>query len=241
MGRRFFDPQSFSSGQAVRLGEDASHHIGRVLRMRPNDTVTLFNGEGGEWQATITEISKQAVTVIPEQFSADDRIPPWFVTVALPAIKGDRMDVAIQKATEMGARAFQLLDTEYSDVRLQGERLEKKLGHWQRVAISACEQCGMNRIPPVLAPISLAAAIEGATDQLKLYGHPQAQPLARACRNSTDRMVLFTGPEGGFSDAEYHMLEAAGAQAVTLGERVLRAETAPVAILAGLAALAGRD
>src|SRR5690606_10348238 len=126
MSRRFFDPQPFSVGVQADLGELASHHIGRVLRMRVDDEIDLFNGEGGEYRARIVAISKKAVTVLPRSFEQDDRIAPRAVTLALPLIKGERMDYAIQKATEMGVHAIQLLQCERSDVRLNQEREEKK-------------------------------------------------------------------------------------------------------------------
>lgn len=221
------------------LGEEASHHIGRVLRMGPGDGLTLFNGEGGEWSASVDAVSKRGVTVTIGEFSSPDRTPGRAMSVALPIIKGERMDVAIQKATELGAAGFQLLETERSDVRLNGDRLDKKLGHWQRVAISACEQCGMNRVPPLLPPITLDAFLSQSRSGLTLFGHPQAQPLADALRGDMGALWLVTGPEGGFSDQECQRLTDSGAQAVTLGERVLRAETAPLALLAAIQALPG--
>ena len=237
MSRRFFDPQPFSAGTSAILGPDASHHINRVLRMRPGDTLTVFNGEGGEWLARIDTLGKQGVGVSVEAFNAEDRTPPVAMSVALPAIKGERMDVAIQKATELGAAGFQLLETERGDVRLSGDRLEKKLGHWQRVAISACEQCGMNRVPPVLAPVSLNEFLSSPREGLTLYGQPQAASLADVLGEIPGALWLVTGPEGGFSDEECALLSTNDAKAVTLGERVLRAETAPLALLAAIQAL----
>ena len=152
MGRRFYDDQSFADNNEFVLGTEPSHHIARVLRMREGEALTVFNGRGGEWPATISAVHKQAVTISTGTQLTDNRTPDMAVTIALPAIKGERMDTAVQKATELGARRFQLLQTEHSDVRLSGDRLQKKLGHWQRVAISACEQCGMNLIPEKLKP-----------------------------------------------------------------------------------------
>ena len=237
MSRRFFDSQPFNTGTTATLGEDASHHIGKVLRMRAGDRITLFNGEGGEWAAQIETVSKHGVTVSIADFDPQDRTPPVAISVALPVIKGERMDVAIQKATELGAAGFQLIDTERGDVRLSGERLEKKLAHWQRVAISACEQCGMNRVPPILPPLPLTDFLAGPRDGLMLFGHPDAAPLAEALDKPVGALWLVTGPEGGFSDQECLALAESGALAVTLGERVLRAETAPLALLAASQAL----
>ena len=237
MSRRFFDAQSFAAGDIATLGEDASHHIARVLRMRAGDIVTLFNGEGGEWTGQIETVGKRGVTVLVSEFDPQDRTPPVAISIAMPIIKGERMDVAIQKATELGAAGFQLIDTERSDVRLSGDRLEKKLGHWQRVAISACEQCGMNRVPPVLAPMTLTDFLSQPRDGLTLFGQPAAQPLTEVLGQTMGAIWLVTGPEGGISAQECEALESSGALPVTLGERVLRAETAPLALLAAIQAL----
>jgi 16S rRNA (uracil1498-N3)-methyltransferase len=237
MSRRFFDPQPFTSGESAELGEDASHHIARVLRMRPADAITIFNGEGGEWSAVIDAVGKKSVMVNVGEYCAADRTPALPLHIALPVIKGERMDVAIQKATELGATSFQLLETARSDVRLGGDRLDKKLGHWQRVAISACEQCGMNRVPRISPPISLAEFLEVPRDGLTLFGQPAQAPLSQVLADRPANLWLVTGPEGGFSDEEVRLLTESGAQAVTLGERVLRAETAPLALLASVQAL----
>ena len=239
MSRRFHDRQPFSANVITDLGADASHHIGRVLRMRVGDEIVVFNGDGGEWSARIDAISKKAVSVLPLQFHEIDRCPAIQVTCLLPPIKGERMDYALQKATELGAARFQLLQTEHGDVRLSGERLEKKLGHWQRVVISACEQCGMNRVPEVLPPISFAEAIANTDASLKLIGQPGAPALSAERLHDIDSIALLTGPEGGFSDDELEQARAAGFQGFSLGERVLRAETAPVAVLGMLLGLAG--
>ncbi|MCK0536814.1 16S rRNA (uracil(1498)-N(3))-methyltransferase [Alcanivorax quisquiliarum] len=232
--RRFFDPQLFTKGQPATLGEDASHHISRVLRMKEGDQLQVFNGEGGAWQAQITALSRKAVTVLPASFDSENRLPPRPVTVALPLIKGERMDYALQKATELGAHQFQLLNTERTDVRLDGERLEKKLRHWQQVVISACEQCGMNLVPIVLAPQPLADWLPTADAGLKLIAHPGENPLpADACHGVAD-IILLTGPEGGFSEAEISAATEQGFVSFALGNRILRAETAPVALLAAL-------
>lgn len=239
MGRRFFDDQAFADDGEYVLGADASHHIARVLRMRDGDALTVFNGEGGEWPAAITGTRKQGVTVRTGAHVPDDRTPALHVTIALPAIKGERMDIALQKATELGARRFQLIDTEHADVRLPAERLAKKMGHWQRVVISACEQCGMNRIPDIAAPVSLGQALQASGD-LVLFGQPGARPLLQADLSGVEKATLITGPEGGFSETELSLLSNSAARGIALGERILRAETAPLALLAGLWALTGQ-
>ncbi|HBS15288.1 MAG TPA: 16S rRNA (uracil(1498)-N(3))-methyltransferase [Alcanivorax sp.] len=233
MSRRFFDPQRFQASRPAELGPHASHHIGKVLRMRPGDPLTLFNGEGGEWSATIEAVDKKAVTVLPDAFLDLDRAAPRPVTLGLPLIKGDRMDFAIQKAVEMGAAAIQVLESERTEVRLKGERESKKLDHWRQVAISACEQCGLNRPPVVDGVMPLKTFIDQAQG-LRLIAHPGERPLDAAAVRDATAITLLTGPEGGFSDDELAAAQEAGFLGFALGERVLRAETAPVALLASL-------
>jgi 16S rRNA (uracil1498-N3)-methyltransferase len=232
--RRFYDNQPFQLNVAVELSENTSHHISRVLRMRPDDELIVFNGEGGEWHSKIESISKRHVQVVPLQFIDIERTPSCSVRLALPLIKGERMDYALQKATELGATSFQLLNTEHTDVRLSGERLEKRMSHWQQVVISACEQCGMNRIPDVYAPINLDAYLQLPHQGLKLIAHPGEQPLAATALQSCSEIHLLTGPEGGFSDAELSQASSNDFQPFALGQRILRAETAASALLAAI-------
>jgi 16S rRNA (uracil1498-N3)-methyltransferase len=239
MSRRFFDDQDFQVGQQVELGQAASHHIGKVLRMAEGDAIVVFNGRGGEWQASIVAVSKKAVTVDVLFFREDNRTPPLSVTVALPMIKGDRMDYAIQKATEMGATRIVVLDTERCEVRLKGERADKKLTQWQAIAISACEQCGLNIPPSVSGVESLKTWLASELPHHKLIVHPGEKPFDPAVLHKGEALALLTGPEGGFSDEELKAAQQSGFTPFALGERVLRAETAPVALLAALWAWLG--
>lgn len=232
--RRFYDNQNFQLNVAVELSDNTSHHISRVLRMRPNDELVVFNGAGGEWHGKIESIGKRQVQIVPLYFIDIERTPSCPVHLALPLIKGERMDYALQKATELGAASFQLLNTEHTDVRLAGERLEKRMAHWQQVVISACEQCGMNRVPDVYAPINLAAYLQLSHQGLKLIAQPGEQPLAAAALQNCSEIHLLSGPEGGFSDAELSLASSSGFQPFALGQRILRAETAASALLAAI-------
>lgn len=237
--RRFFDDQTFHIGVEAELGSNASHHISKVLRMAEGDELVIFNGHGGEWQARLTAVGKKSVSVAPLVFVDDNRTPPLSVTVALPMIKGDRMDYAIQKATEMGAAKIVVLDTERCEVRLKGERADKKLGQWQAIAISACEQCGLN-IPPTVSGVeNLKSWLGSALPVRKLIAHPGEKAFDPALLTRGESLALLTGPEGGFSEEELAMAQEAGFTPFALGERVLRAETAPVALLAALWAWLG--
>lgn len=232
--RRFYDDQPFNIAQPAELGEDTSHHISRVLRMQPGDEIVLFNGQGGEWQARIDSIGKRHVCVVPLQHQPDDRTPSCKVHLALPLIKGDRMDYALQKATELGAASFQLLSTERTDVRLDGSRTEKRMQHWQQVVISACEQCGLNRIPVVHTPISLFGYLQEERDGNCLIAHPGEAAIGITALQQSGSIHLLTGPEGGFSPTEIETAQTRGFQPFALGQRVMRAETAPTALLAAI-------
>lgn len=232
--RRFYDDQPFNIARPTELSEDTSHHISRVLRMQPGDEIVLFNGQGGEWQARIDSIGKRHVCVVPLQHQPDDRTPSCKVHLALPLIKGDRMDYALQKATELGAASFQLLSTERTDVRLDGGRTEKRMQHWQQVVISACEQCGLNRIPVVHAPIALSDYLQRERGGSSLIAHPGEAAIGITTLQQVNSIHLLTGPEGGFSPAEIEMAQAHSFQPFALGQRVLRAETAPAALLAAI-------
>ena len=232
--RRFYDNQNFQLQITTELGEDASHHISKVLRMQPANEITVFNGQGGEWRVRIEAINKRQVQVLPIEFQDANRTSSCSVHLALPLIKGDRMDYALQKATELGAASFQLLTTSRTEVRLDGGRLDKRLPHWQQVVISACEQCGMNRIPVVHAPVSLTDYMTQENAALKLIAHPGEKPLLPDALKSISEVHLLTGPEGGFSPEELAQANSHGFQPFALGPRVLRAETAPTALLAAI-------
>lgn len=240
MSRRFFDDQPFTANQSVTLSPGPSHHIAKVLRMGAQEPVTLFNGRGGEWSAVVEEVGKKAVVARLLVFHDIDRMPPRPVVLGLPLIKGERMDYAIQKATEMGVAAIQVLETERTEVRLKAEREDRKIEHWRQVVTAACEQCGMNRLPRLEAVMPLRDFLVVA-DGLKLIAHPGEAALSsqslRAASPASSPITLLTGPEGGFSAAELDAANAAGFRSFALGERVLRAETAPVALLGALWAL----
>lgn len=237
--RRFYDDQNFVADQPTPLSAGPSHHIGRVLRMAAGDPLVLFNGQGGEWRGQITAIDKKAVTVVVDTFEAIDRTPPLAVHLGLPMIKGERMDYALQKATEMGANSITVLETHHGEVRLKGERLEKKRQHWQQVLISACEQCGLNRLPVLTATVPLTAWLNTPLPALRLIAHPGEAAFNPAVLSGVSELALLTGPEGGFSSDELQQAQAAGCQSFALGQRVLRAETAPVALLGALWAWVG--
>lgn len=230
---RFYDPQPFVENCPAPLGDAAAHHALRVLRMTPGSQLTLFDGRGGEWLAELLDSTAKKAQVLPLKFIDTNRTPALAVHLWLPLIKGERLDWALQKACEMGVASIQLYTSERTEVRLKAPRLDKKLGQWQQILIAACEQCGLNQLPKLHAPQALSQLWPTACTTLKLIAHPGENPLDTGVF-SDDEVTLVTGPEGGFSATELSQSRRQGFASFSLGERVLRAETAPVALLASL-------
>lgn len=236
---RIFCPVPLHTGLNRDLPAGAARHV-QVLRLQPGATVTLFNGEGGEWEATVTRMGRSEVAVEVGGHRAVEREAARAVHLVAGITANERMDWLVEKAAELGAASLTPLEAARSVLKLRGERADKKLAHWQGVAVAACEQCGRNRVPPVLAARTLAAWLASpqgmqaaAGARLLLSLHPHAQPLADAVAGATT-VTLLSGPEGGLTPDEEAAALAAGFVPVTLGPRVLRAETAPLAVLAAL-------
>jgi 16S rRNA (uracil1498-N3)-methyltransferase len=221
------------------LPPTAARHV-QVLRMQPGHTLTLFNGEGGEFTAEVQHMGRSDVRVVVGEHRDVECEAAIQVHLAVGMPANDRMDWLVEKATELGVHRITPLMTERSVVRLSGERAEKKQAHWQAVAVSACEQCGRNRVPVIDVPESLNAWLARQTPQAEVvHGvlslHASTQPLSAlraGAGASKTTWVLLNGPEGGLTDAEDAAARAKGFAAVSLGERVLRAETAALGALA---------
>jgi len=233
---RFYCPVALHPGASLLLPEGAARHV-QVLRLQPGHEITLFNGEGGEYEATVTRMGRSEVQVQLAAHTAVEREAPREVHLALGMPANERMDWLVEKATELGAASLQPLQAERGVLRLSGERAEKKRSHWQGIAIAACEQCGRNRVPPVHAVQAVPAwlATDLPAQRLLLSLQPDSAPLAQLLARLTPGPVLFlSGPEGGLSGAEEEAARAHGFLPVSLGPRTLRAETAPLAALAAL-------
>ena len=233
---RLHCPDPLSAGQTLDLPPGAARHA-QVLRLQPGDALTLFDGRGGEYAAEILRMGRSDVTVRVGDHRPTECEPRRPVHLALGMPANERMDWLVEKATELGVASLQPLHTAHSVLRLAGERAQKKQAHWQSVAVAACEQCGGNRVPPVQPVRDLAAWLPASAGlaplRCVLSLAPDTRPLA-ACLASQppDTPVLFLGgPEGGLSPSEDALARAAGFQPVTLGPRVLRAETAALAAL----------
>jgi len=228
---RFYCPTLLATGLPLSLPAGAARHV-QVLRMQPGDVITLFNGEGGEFDATVTRMGRSDVEVEVGTHHPVEREAARAVHLLAGITANERMDWLVEKATELGVASITPLMAERSVLKLKGERAEKKLAHWQGVAVAAAEQCGRNRVPVVHAAVTLAEWLKKAAagERWVLSLSQGTQPLAQMTGNAA--VTVLSGPEGGLSPAEESAALLAGFAPVTLGPRVLRAETAPLAVLA---------
>ncbi|WII94727.1 16S rRNA (uracil(1498)-N(3))-methyltransferase [Moraxella haemolytica] len=232
---RFFVAEPLNINQHLILPNQVHHHWCKVLRAKVGDTAILFNGQGGEYTATLIDMNQKSATVRLDTHNPTNRTPPYAVTLGQVMSRGERMDYAIQKATEMGVRHIQLLTSDYCQEHLKYERDKKKLIHWQNIAIAACEQCGLNIVPSILPPIDLASWLSTHQSALKLMMAVSDGKFTPT--RLPDDITLLVGPEGGLSSKEIELAIFHGFHAWTIGERVLRTETAPVVALSALQTL----
>ncbi|CAN7671371.1 16S rRNA (uracil(1498)-N(3))-methyltransferase [Acidovorax sp. LjRoot74] len=244
---RFHCPAPLATGAEIELPPGAARHV-QVLRQQPGDALTLFNGDGGEFDATVLKMGRSDVWVQVGAHHATEREAPRAVHLLAGITANERMDWLVEKATELGVASITPLVAERSVLKLKGERADKKIAHWQAVAVAACEQCGRNRVPVVhpaidltgwvraQAPAATASGEAGAAQRLLLSLRTGTLPLQQAAAPAGPVLFL-SGPEGGLSSAEEDLALQHGFAPVTLGARVLRAETAPLAALAALTLL----
>jgi 16S rRNA (uracil1498-N3)-methyltransferase len=225
----------------LELPEDAAHHAARVLRLREGELALLFDGRGGEYEARLSMPGRGRVVAEIGAWHDVERESALAVTLVQAVSSGEKMDFTIQKAVELGVAAIQPVLSAKSVVRLSAEREAKKLVHWKRIAIAACEQCGRNRVPDVREAMSVEAYCRTAGPApLRLLLSPEADSGLNSVRDRMDDAItLAVGPEAGFSAGEEQLLGRTGFVPVRLGQRILRTETAALAALAALNALAG--
>jgi 16S rRNA (uracil1498-N3)-methyltransferase len=221
-------------GGRVHLDLDgtAANHVARVLRLRAGDALILFDNAGGEYAATVVSLAHHTVRVAVGEYLATNRESPLHVTLAQGISRGERMDVVVQKATELGVWRIVPLLTERAVVRLNQAQAANRLRHWRAIAIAACEQCGRNHVPEITAPMALQKfLVSDLPDGLRLLLNPDGGLRTRDLPPS-NAATLLIGPEGGLSDAERTAARAAQFQGLSLGPRILRTETAALAALA---------
>ncbi|WP_339846828.1 16S rRNA (uracil(1498)-N(3))-methyltransferase [uncultured Halopseudomonas sp.] len=213
-----------------QLEGDLAHYIGRVLRLAPGAAIQVFNGSGHEWPGEVTAVAKKQVTVRLEPAQPGLSESPLKVHLGQAMSRGERMDWAIQKAVELGASEITPLFTERCEVKLQGERADKRQAHWQQIAISACEQCGRSVVPKVHPPTALNVWLADLQADLKLVLHHRTEQSLESLQRP-DELALLIGPEGGLSIEEIEWAHHSGFKSARFGPRVLRTETAPVTAL----------
>lgn len=229
---RIYQPLPLSVEETLQLDENGAAHIGKVLRMQPDQQICLFNGKGGEYIATILEANKKNVRVKVESFKDTGNASPLHIHLGQVISRGERMDYAIQKSVELGVSEITPLFSMRCEVKLTGPRLEKRLSQWQQQIISACEQCGLN-IPPKLNPPQQAPTwFEQVEQPLKWILHPGETPLNEfLSQEKPSGICIAIGPEGGFDPEEITAAQNSNFNAVAIGPRVFRTETAPVAAI----------
>ncbi|WP_320819602.1 16S rRNA (uracil(1498)-N(3))-methyltransferase [Thalassolituus sp.] len=232
-GPRVYSEHLLSIAHKFPLDDQAAIHLIRVLRLAEGDPIRVFNGDGHEYNATLCQVSKKSAYFHVSAIERSDARMPLSLHLGQVVSKGDRMDFTIQKATELGVSDITPLWSERCDVRLKGERLDKKVEHWQRIAISACEQSGRNRIPTIHEPVNLNQWLAAVDCERKLLLHPHNQQPLTADK-MPNSVALLVGPEGGFSDDEVTFSAKNGFDGLLLGPRILRTETAALTALSVL-------
>lgn len=236
---RFYLDQKLALGARLSLPPGPARHAARVLRLAVGDTVRLFNGLGGEFDARIEYLNKDDVAVSVTAFADTECESPLTVMLAQGISSGERMDYTLQKAVELGVSAIQPIAAKRSVVKLAGDRADKRVAHWQGVVQAACEQSGRNRVPQVSQPMALANWLGQRPSGRLLVLSPLALMRLADLPRPEGLQILVAGPEGGFEPEEIAALASADASAVRLGPRVLRTETAAVAALAAMQTLWG--
>ncbi len=227
---------SYDAGSDIELGSEQARYLGRVLRHRTGDLLLVFNGEGGEFEATIAAIGKTSATLRVGERTLTSTESSLRVHLVQGISRGERMDFIVQKATELGVKRITPVLTEFGVVKLDAARGVKRRKHWHRVAISACEQCGRVRLPLIDEPIPLKNWFGSKPQHVdsEIILKPGATTPLKHIESPVTKICVLIGPEGGFSETEYEDAEVAGFQAVSLGPRILRTETAAIASIATL-------
>ena len=238
---RIFTDQPLHPDREVRLPEQAGEHVARVLRLERGHPLILFNGDGREYDASLATLAKRAVTATVTGVRDADRETPLQLTLAQGIARGEKMDWILQKATELGVTRIVPIVTERTEIKLDEERAERRLAHWSSVIAGACEQSGRNRLPEIELPQRLDRWLGalGDTPALRLALLPNGDSTLRQLPQMDNGAILVVGPEGGLSDTDTSMLTQSGFVGLRLGPRILRTETAGLAVLAALQALFG--
>ncbi|AWB65280.1 16S rRNA (uracil(1498)-N(3))-methyltransferase [Saccharobesus litoralis] len=236
---RIYHPNLFETNQTITLSDDAANHVGRVLRMKPQQQIVLFNGDGCDYECTLTEVSRKKVLAHVDASKPLSNESPLAIHLGQVISRGDRMEFTIQKSVELGVSEITPLYSERCGVKLNAERLAKKVEQWQKVVISACEQSGRAKVPTVNPVIELDEWLAKPFSGTRVNLHPYANQTMNQLDIFDGAAQLLIGPEGGLSDEEISAADAAGFKNVLMGPRILRTETAALAALSMLQCLYG--
>jgi 16S rRNA (uracil1498-N3)-methyltransferase len=236
---RVYVPARFEVGGQVHLDPATAHYLVRVLRLRPGAPLVLFTGQGGEYDATLVRATHRECAVEVGSFRPREAESPIHICLVQAVSRGERMAYAVQKAVELGVQALVPVVTERCQVQLGDSRAEKRLQHWRGIAVSACQQCGRNRLPELRPLMSLADWLREPTAGCKLVLDPTSTASLGEVPPVDGRAVVVVGPEGGLSESEIEMACTAGYEPVRLGPRILRTETVALAAVSALQALWG--
>jgi 16S rRNA (uracil1498-N3)-methyltransferase len=228
---RIYTPQNLATGEEQQLEETASRHLAGALRMKSGDRLSLFNGEGGEFNAEIVSITRKSVQVRICEYRDHGAESPLTTHLGIAISRGDRMDWVVQKATELGVSTLTPLFSTRTEVKLSTDRAQRKLGHWRAIAISACEQTGRNTLPEILGIEKLETWCESVAAERKFVLHHRSNKTSGSDAAPTS-VALLIGPEGGLDETELELASGHGFDHLALGPRVMRTETAPLAALA---------
>jgi len=218
----------------VHLNDDAAGHIGRVLRMKVGEQISLFNGQGGEYLCELIEVGKKSVVAMPLEFNDINVESPLSIHLGQGISRGDKMDFTIQKSVELGITEITPIFSKRCGVKLSAERLAKKHQQWQKIAISAAEQSGRNRITTIHPPIDISEWLKQSSDEIKLTLHPRAEHSIKTITVPKSGVRFLVGPEGGFTDEEIAQTKQQDFTDIRIGPRVLRTETAALTVLSAL-------
>lgn len=239
--RAYLPIDSIDFEERYQLLLSTSHHLVKVLRVKVDDLIEVFDGKGNRFEAQITEIGKQVTLKLLRKLVISTE-SPLKIRLLIAVGKGDKMDWIVQKATELGVTEIQPITTSRCEVRLSEERWQKKIHHWQEIVINACEQSGRDYLPLVNNIANLSKSLQEGDNYLKILLHPnqQAERLQIiTSQNQSNQLILLIGPEGGFDDKEVKLALASGFRLASLGPRILRMETAALASIAILQAVLG--
>lgn len=236
---RVYQPGDYKVGEVVQLSPEAGQHVGVVLRMQPGDRIDLFPGNSQVFSTVIDCIHKKNVQVLVESVQTQNRESPLRIHLAQGISKGERMEIVVQKAVELGVAAITPIITARCALKRDDDWFAKKTRQWQAIAIAACEQCGRNQVPTVHLPISLTAFLQQPLSTDRYVLHPGGDLSWRSIQPQSGELTLLIGPEGGLSPDEMAALQQASFAALTLGPRVLRTETAAITALGVLQAALG--